>query len=327
MEVGAGLVWPRPLFAIFRCLAPLPVIIRPRPHWFLLLFARRGTLVHRIYSQQLFLFVLSCLVVRAHGDIFFWKVPLTATPFSLMGICFAIFMGFRINASYDRFWEARKHWGSVLVETRNLARLALSGVGDAQPVRPFVLGLAGFAASMRNQLRNLPADHALQQRLPPELLARLGAVRSAPTQILLWLSQWLQQARQRHSLEPTLVQTMEQGLNNLSFAIGSCERIANTPIPFAYSVVLHRSVYVFCIMLPFGLVDSVGIMTPLVVTFISYTFLALEALSDEIEQPFGLENNDLALNAMVEAIDANLCEMLGDTVPPAPGPGANFVLT
>lgn len=303
------------------------MIIRPRPHWFLLLFARRGTLVHRIYSQQIFLFLLSCLIVRAHGDIFLWKVPLTATPFSLMGICFAIFMGFRINASYDRFWEARKHWGSVLVETRNLARLALTAIGPAHRVRPFVLGLAAFAASMRNQLRNQPATHALAERIPPELLTRLEGVRSAPTQILVWLSAWLQHARQVQSLEPTLVQTMEVALNNLSFALGSCERIANTPIPFAYSVVLHRSVYVFCILLPFGLVDSVGIMTPLVVTFISYTFLALEALSDEIEQPFGLENNDLALNAMVEAIDANMREMLGDSVPPPPAPNADCVLT
>ena len=190
-----------------------------------------------------------------------------------------------------------------------------------------MLGLAAFAASMRNQLRNQAATQGLAERLPAELLARLGGVRSAPTQILVWLSGWLQNARRDHSLEPTLVQTMEVALNNLSFAIGSCERIANTPIPFAYSVVLHRSVYVFCILLPFGLVDSVGIMTPLVVTFISYTFLALEALSDEIEQPFGLENNDLALNAMVEAIDANMREMLGDRVPPPPPPNADFVLT
>ncbi len=80
-------------------------------------------------------------------------------------------------------------------------------------------------------------------------------------------------------------------------------------------------------MLPFGLVDSIGLMTPLVVTFVSYTFFGLEALSDEIENPFGLEANDLALDAMVSGINASLREMLGDTPPPAPQPDDNFILT
>jgi ion channel-forming bestrophin family protein len=112
----------------------------------------------------------------------------------------------------------------------------------------------------------------------------------------------------------------------LSMAQGSCERIANTPLPFTYSVILHRSAYMYCALLPFGLVDSIGLMTPLVVTFVSYTFFALEALSDEIEEPFGILGNDLALNAMVAGIDASLREMLGETPPPAPKPDKNFIL-
>ena len=131
------------------------MIIRPRPHWLRLLFVRRGSLVHRIYGQQLFIFGIASAVVMAHGKLFLWKVPLTATPFSLMGISFAIFLGFRINASYDRFWEARKHWGAVLVEARNLTRKALTAVESASDVRPFVLGLIAFAATMRNQLRKM----------------------------------------------------------------------------------------------------------------------------------------------------------------------------
>jgi putative membrane protein len=79
-------------------------------------------------------------------------------------------------------------------------------------------------------------------------------------------------------------------------------------------------------LLPFGLVDSIGVMTPLVVAFVSYTFFALEALSDEIEEPFGTMPNDLALNAIVAGIDASLREMLGEIPPPAPQPDADFVL-
>jgi putative membrane protein len=263
----------------------------------------------------------------AHGQLYAWKVPLNATPFSLMGVSFAIFLGFRINASYDRFWEARKHWGSVLVETRNLTRAALTYIASEREVRPFVLGLVAFASTMRNQLRNLPENHRTSELISQDLQNQIEGARSAPTLVLLWLSQWIQECNKEGILEPLQADSAERSLGNLSMALGSCERIANTPLPFAYSVILHRSVYLYCALLPFGLVDSIGMMTPLIVSFVSYTFFALEALSDEIENPFGVEDNDLALDAMVEAINGSLREMLGDVPPPLPQANDNFVLT
>jgi len=302
------------------------VIIRPRPHWVHLLFVRRGSLIQRILGQQLFIFILSSAVVVAHGQFFHWKVTLTSSPFSLMGVALAIFLGFRINASYDRYWEARKQWGSILVEARNLARQALTLVGPGREARPFVLGLIGFATTLRNQLRNQPPAAHTAGLLPEALRAQLQGARSAPTLVLLWLGQWLRECRETGALTPLLSHKMEDSLNGLSAALGSCERIANTPLPFTYSVILHRSAYIYCMLLPFGLVDDIGLMTPLVVSFVSYTFFALEALSDEIEEPFGVAANDLALNTMVEGIDASLREMLGETPPAPPQPDANFVL-
>lgn len=303
------------------------MIVRPRPHWIRLLFVRRGSLLHRIAAQQLFIFTLSCAIVMAHGQFFHWKVTLTSGPFSLMGVALAIFLGFRINASYDRYWEARKQWGTVLVETRNLSRQALSLIAPGQDVRPFVMGLIGFSSTMRNQLRGRPCTADTQGLFPASLRERLTGARSAPTLVLLWLGRWLQERREARQLEPMLAHKMEMSLDGLSAALGSCERIANTPLPFTYSVILHRSSYLYCMLLPFGLVDSIGLMTPLVVSFVSYTFFALEALSDEIEEPFGMAPNDLALDTMVAGIDASLREMLGEIPPPAPQPDANFILT
>ena len=307
------------------------MIVRPRPHWLHLLFVRRGSLMPRIFWQLLFVFLLSCAVLAMHGRLFDWKVTLTAAPFSLMGVALAIFLGFRINASYDRYWEARKLWGGTLITARNLARQALTLIthgDDARPdaARPFVLGLIGFATAMRNQLRRQPVDANLDGLLPDALVARLRGARSAPTLILVWLAEWLRERRENGSLTPILAQHMEAGLDELSNALGSCERIANTPLPFTYTVILHRSSYCYCMLLPFGLVDSIGLMMPLVVVFVAYTFFALEALSDEIEEPFGTMPNDLALDAIVAGIDASLRELLGETPPPAPQPDENFVL-
>jgi len=303
------------------------MIVRPRPHWLRLLFVRRGSLVHRILSQQLAVVAVSCAVVWCHGTLFHWKVPLTASPFSLMGVSLAIFLGFRINASYDRYWEARKLWGAVLVEARNLGRQALSFTATGCEVRPFVLGLAGFAASMRNQLREQRADTGLHGLLPPALIARLVTLQYPPTTVALWLAGELRRFRDAQQIDPMLSATMEGALSQLTAALGGCERIAKTPLPFTYSVILHRSSYLYCLMLPFGLVDAIGLLTPLVVAFVSYTFFALEALSDEIEEPFGTMPNDLALDAIVAAVSISLHELLGETPPPAPVPNAEFVLT
>lgn len=303
------------------------MILRPRPHWVHLLFVRRGSLLPRILPQMLFVIALAGGVALAHGHLLHWKVTLTASPFSLMGVALAIFLGFRINASYDRYWEARKLWGSVLVECRNLARQALTVTAEGAQPRPLVLGLIAFATALRNQLRDMPRNGGLEGLLPADMVARCQVARHAPTLILLWLGQHLGGLRRAGQLEPILAQPMEAALDRLSAALGGCERIAGTPLPFTYSVILHRTVYVYCMLLPFGLVDSIGAMTPLVVAFVAYTFFALEALSDEIEDPFGLMPNDLALDAMVAGIDASLREMLGEVPPPAPQPDHNFILT
>jgi ion channel-forming bestrophin family protein len=296
-----------------------------------MLFVWRGSLLRQIASQQLFTFGLACVVVWAHGTVLHWKVPLTPGPFSLMGVSLALFLGFRINASYDRYWEARKLWGQVLVDTRNLTRQALTLTHPGTEVAPFVRGLMAFTAAMRDQLRELPVVPALAKLaplLPPAVMARLTAgVRGTPVIIGLWLGEQMQAWREQGRLQPELAVRMEMTLDQLLGALGGCERIASTPLPFTYRVILHRSVYVYCMMLPFGLVDPIGWVTPLVVAFVSYTFFALEALSDEIEQPFGTMPNDLALDAMVTTITSSLHELLGEPPLPLPQPDSRFLLS
>lgn len=113
----------------------------------------------------------------------------------------------------------------------------------------------------------------------------------------------------------------------LTAAGASCERIKHTPIPFSYTLLLHRTAYMYCFLLPFGLVDTTGFMTPFVVAIVAYTFFGLDALGDEIEEPFGLETNDLPLDTLCRSIEISLLESLGETDLPAPLQPVNFQLT
>ena len=303
------------------------MIVRPRPNWFRMLLIVRGSVLPAILPQLLITLAFAVIVTLLHGRIFVWKVSLTFVPFSLIGLTLAIFLGFRNNTSYARYWEARVLWGELLNDTRSLARQSLTLIDGSTQSRVFVHRLIAFVHALRHQLRGTDPDPDLQRWLSESECASLQGARYKPSAILLMAGEWLREQRQKGLLAAPLAQAMEVHMGHLSDALGGCERIASTPIPFTYAVIIHRTVYVYCLLLPFGLLDSIGAMTPVIVTFIAYTFFALEALSSEIEEPFGTEPNDLPLDAMAEGIQTTLLELLGERdLPAAPKP-VNYVLT
>jgi ion channel-forming bestrophin family protein len=295
------------------------MIIRPKLHWLRMLFVWRGSLLTRILPQLFILISLASIVVAVHHYCPDLLPDLTPLPFTLLGIALAIFLSFRNSVSYDRFWEARKLWGAVLNETRTLTRqqLTAADASDEQN-RQFVYSLIAFVHALRAQLRNTDATPALQKLLRPVVVETVIKGRFKPELIVLDLAQQLRSMRKQEQICPILFARMDQHLAQLSACLGGCERIASTPVPFGYSVILHRTVYTYCFLLPLGLVATLGFMTPLIVAFVAYTFLALEALAEELQDPFGTEPNDLALDAMTNMIESALREMIGEPIEPPP---------
>jgi putative membrane protein len=143
---------------------------------------------------------------------------------------------------------------------------------------------------------------------------------------MLYLGEWVQRHAQAGSIDPMAVIAFDRNLNGLSDVIGGCERIVSTPLPFAYSVMIHRTVYFFCASLPFGLVDSIGIFTPVFAVFVAYTFMAHEAIASQIEEPFGTDDNDLAVNMMSAMIEDALHDLRGEPALARPSPRAEDYL-
>ena len=288
------------------------MIIRKKEHWFKMLFIWQGSILHKLLSPLGIILVISILVVWFREVIFKYNLHLNPAPFTLFGIALALFLGFRNNASYDRFWEGRRLWGSLINTSRSLVRQALTlpiHQRDVKETSLFVNYLIALAYTLKHQLRYTDPSPDIDRLLPPGLAIRVKAARYKPILLVKELGHWLQTVKHRGQLDSLAQQSIDTNLNLLTDVIGGCERIANTPIPYSYSVLLHRTVYIYCFLLPLGLVDSLGWMTPIIVTFIAYTYVALEAIADELEDPFGLLPNDLALDTMCQSLENSLLEM------------------
>lgn len=290
------------------------MIIRQRTNWFKMLFIWRGSVLRKIIPQLLAITAFSVVVLYFKGNIYEYKVHLNPAIFTLLGLSLAIFMGFCNSASYDRFWEGRKLWGALVIESRSLAREVLTLINDDSEYakakkQEFVKMIAAFSWALNYQLRNKNANAVIENLLSEKNFNEIKDKKFVPVILLKQMGEWLNERKQEGKMDSIILTAIDNQLNGMSQIIGGCERIANTPLPFAYSVLLHRTVYLYCFWLPFGLVDVVGWMMPVIVLFISYTFIALDAIIQEIQEPFGEEENDLALNGICETIQFSVFEL------------------
>lgn len=301
------------------------MIVRPHEHWLRRLFVWHGSVLVKIYTRLLLNFLLSIAVIFFLPWYETLGIRLTVAPFSILGVAIAIFLGFRNSASYARFNEARILWGQLMINNRSLLREATS---LRLSEREALVNLqVAFSHCLRLTLRRQPVQQTLEQWLSRDTAAQVARAHSPCNAILMLMGEWLAQRRANGELSDLLWASLNNQLNELSALLAGCERIANTPLPFAYSLILHRTVYCFCIMLPFALVGDLHYMTPFVSVFISYTFIALDTLAEELEEPFGTEDNDLPLDALCNNLEIDLREMTGDdNVPAKMQPDRHFLL-
>jgi len=252
----------------------------------------------RILPTLIVNIVVATLVTISHGDLFRLKITLTTIPFTLIGLPIAIFLGFRNTAAYDRFCEGRKLWGELVLRSRNFSRqcqslidypepaLAANGLSDIR-VR-LILRACAFAYALRDLLREQQDAAELKYLLQDAEWQQMQTASNKTNFLMQKMGMDLRQSMKEGRIDPILVTAIDGTLSAMTSAAAACERIKNTPIPFSYTLLLHRTAYIYCFLLPFGLVDSIGFMTPFVVAIVAYTFFGLDALGDEIEEPFGL---------------------------------------
>jgi putative membrane protein len=301
------------------------MIVRSKSNWWTMLFVWRGSMMTQMLPQLSIVAALSVFAVWSEGSIFRHKVPLNATPFTLVGVALALFLGFRNSSAYDRWWEGRKLWGALVNTMRTLARQVLTMTGESGDKRVFIDMLVAFTYAMRDQLRGDTFARS-GELLPPSLAAEVDGARYKPFIILRAMGDWVSVRYKEGAFGEITMSTIDGSLVELSNVLGGCERIAATPVPFGYSVMIHRVVYFYCALLPFGLVDSIAWMTPAVAMVMAYSFIALDLLAAELEMPFGRNENGLALDAISMNIELSIREMSGEALKKKPLQPVAYVL-
>jgi putative membrane protein len=290
------------------------MIVRPKPNLLGMLFSLKGSIAKRIALRSLLVTLLASVIVLVEiwHPAYFSKV--NATPFTLLGLSLSIFMSFRNNACYDRWWEGRKHLGQLIIEVRSLIRQT-QGLMEAAERELMLRELCGFAHGLIARLRvenemsaikpwTQDAVDAEHPNITDALLQRIG-VRCSALAEHGQISEW------RYT-------QLETRLVSLSQVQASCERIKSTPLPFPYTLLLHRTIYLFCILLPFAMAESLGWLTPVITAIVSYTFFGLDEIGDDLEDPFGFDENDLPCNAILRTLEREVLAALGQTdLPPA----------
>lgn len=281
---------------------------------------RYTRLIAEVWKPLIVLFVWDVIVT-----VVYFVLPFRAPslPLTLFGSALALFLGFRVNSAYQRWWEGRVLWGAMINASRNLARGAIAFIGpeDDAPKRDLkrsiVLRQVAYVQALRCQLRRQnPKDEVHRFLSRDEAGDPLG--RTNPANGLLdGTGERIAEARRRGWIDSMQQTSLERVLIDIANAQGGMERIKNTPLPNQYRFFPTLFTRLFCIVLPIGLVETLGVATPLGSGLAGLMFLAVLQIGEDLTDPFANTVHDVPLTAMCRTIEIDLLQAIGD---PAPEP-------
>lgn len=282
-------------------------------HWLKTALQFRGSVLPAVLPRSLFCGGVALAVSLLHTR--YPGIALALKDNLIPSIVLGLLLVFRTNTAYDRFWEGRKCWGTMIVSVRNLARQIWVAIEDrdegerTEKIAALRL-LPAFAIATKHHLRQEPYGQELQPFLTPTQLQTLQTAANAPLEIALWLGAYLQAQHNRGLLSTYQLTAMTRFVDSLVEALSGCERILKTPMPLAYAIHLKQLLLIYCLVLPFQMVRDLQWFTAPAVMLISFTLFGIEEIGLEIENPFGRDANDLPLDAICDTISRNVEDLI-----------------
>jgi putative membrane protein len=283
------------------------LIVSPTP--------RLGQIVSEVWKPLAALFVWDCVVT-----IVYYLLPFRAPslPLPLFGTALALFLGFRVNSAYQRWWEGRTLWGAMINASRNLSRMARNylPLAEARDLRrTLVLRQVAYVHTLRCQLRRQPHDAEVLRFLSGGEAEPALARANAANGLLDGTGRRVADAVREGWIDTIQQTQIEHVLIDIANAQGGMERIKNTPLPNQYRFLPTLFAHLFCVLLPIGLVETLGFATPLGSTVAGLMFLAVLRIGDDLVDPFARSVHDVPLLAMCRTIEIDLLQSIGDEAP------------
>jgi len=287
---------------------------------------RAKQVLREVWRPLALLFIWDVIVT-----IVYFVLPFRAPslPLTLFGSVLALFLGFRSNSAYQRWWEGRGLWGLMINASRNLARQARNYLPDGEAVdlkRTIVLRQIAYVNALRCQLRRQPADQEVLRFLSRGEADFALARTNIANGIVDGTGRRIEIARTKGWIDSIQQSSMERVLIDIANAQGGMERLKNTPLPMQFRFVPTVFTHIFCVLLPIGLVETLGVATPLGSTLAGLMFLAVLAIGDDLVDPFANTVHDLPLSAMCRTIEIDLLQAIGDSAPEPATPDKAGVL-
>lgn len=286
--------------------------------WFTFIFRfHKADTVRKLLPLIIGICIYSALIAWLEME--YWKLPdksyVRNIPVlhTLLGFAISMLLVFRTNTAYDRWWEGRKLWGSLVNNSRNLA-IKLNAILPAEEIAQrsfFRKIIPAYAYALHNHLRREHTRIELfEEDEHKHVFSRIDKEKHIPNQVAMLLFQHIQQLHKEGKISGEQLIFLNSELQSFTDICGACERIKNTPIPFSYSVFLKKFIFVYVMTLPFGYVFQLGFLVVPVVAFIFYVLASLELIAEEIEDPFSGDENDVPTDILANNIHRHIAEII-----------------
>ncbi|MBX9888786.1 MAG: hypothetical protein K2Y30_12725 [Flavobacteriaceae bacterium] len=248
----------------------------------------------------------------AYLEIEYWHLPddshvkNISIMHGMLGFVISLLLVFRTNTAYDRWWEGRKLWGALVNNSRNLAIKLHAILKDEKDRNYFKKMIPSYAAILNKHLK----DEETGKQLSEEITFTVDHHTHRPNQVAKMMFMRINDLYESKKITGDQLIIINSELQSFTDICGACERIKNTPIPYSYSVFLKKFIFFYVMTLPYGYVFNLGYYVIPVVVFIFYVLASLELIAEEIEEPFGYDDNDLPTRKIAENIKRHVEELI-----------------
>jgi len=275
---------------------------------------------NKVKSELIYVLVIGILIhfITAAFHEFTPEIPLTIPTF--LGTAISVILSFKLNQSYDRWWEARKVWGSIVNDSRNLVIQLQSFVkkGNEAVVRRIALRHIGWCYSLGQSLRDLDPVSVLHKFLDAEDLKTLEKHNNKPLGILQMNNMDLAELRENNQIDTFSHVQINNTFVNLTNSMGMVERIKSTIFPVTYRIFLHMIIYLFIIMLSISLRDMPFYFEIPMLLIIAAFYFLLERTATHLQDPFSNKPTDTAMTAIATTIEINIRQLINEKEIPQP---------